>query len=108
VVICVARKPKYFSKWGWTGKSLICLAVANHWCSRTGVMELSEVSRADRDVRRTSASNAGHSCGDQARKDYARESFLANLTGSMGDALASQTSTMASVLGRPYQPRGGL
>src|SRR5215213_3897709 len=24
VVICVARKLKYFSKWGWTGKSLIC------------------------------------------------------------------------------------
>src|SRR5215213_702878 len=24
VVICVGRKPKYFSKWDWTGKSLIC------------------------------------------------------------------------------------
>jgi hypothetical protein len=24
VVICVARKPKYSSKWGWTGKSVIC------------------------------------------------------------------------------------
>src|SRR3954469_9759463 len=24
VGICAGRKPKYFSKWGWTGKSLIC------------------------------------------------------------------------------------
>src|SRR5215212_5936533 len=24
VVICAGRKPKYFSKWGWTGKPVIC------------------------------------------------------------------------------------